>query len=164
MYLTLQYILEIVFSATLNPILYQLMSKKFRIAFKDTFGYCVPCFRNTMPEITYSNIVGGASSYKLSRTGSFYSNGSFRRSSINFEACTPTITRKNDLIDDSYKTDALTNNEMHKDDNDKWNTTKVIDDKQLSMENQTSPNSSECSVRNNKIEKSAFLSVPSFKF
>lgn len=70
-------------SATINPIIYQLLSQKFRIAFKDTFGYCIPCLSDELPEITYCNI-GGASSYKLSRTGSYYSNGSFRRASTNF--------------------------------------------------------------------------------
>ena len=88
-------------SATINPILYQVMSRKFRIAFKDTFGRWLPCFRRNLPDITYSNIVGGVSSYKLSRTGSFYSNGSFRRSSVNFEPSlyTPSVMRKSNTAE-----------------------------------------------------------------
>ncbi|KPM11525.1 7 transmembrane receptor (rhodopsin family)-like protein 16 [Sarcoptes scabiei] len=46
-------------SATINPILYQLMSRKFRIAFKDTFGFCSPCLQNDLPEISYLNMIGG---------------------------------------------------------------------------------------------------------
>nr|XP_046912786.1 LOW QUALITY PROTEIN: cholecystokinin receptor type A-like [Dermatophagoides farinae] len=74
-------------SATINPILYQLMSRKFRIAFKDTFGNCCPCWRRSMPDITYMNIVGqlacgvGGSSYHLNRIPSFQNNYSFRRPS-----------------------------------------------------------------------------------
>lgn len=95
-------------SATINPILYQLMSRKFRLAFKDTFGFCLPCLRQDLPEITYSNIIGGVSSYKLSRTGSFYSNGSFRRSSINFDLATPTSERKVSLADEITNIDGGT--------------------------------------------------------
>ena len=146
------------YSATLNPILYQLMSKKFRIAFKDTFGFCLPCFRSTLPEITYSNIVGGASSYKLSRTGSFYSNGSFRRSSINFEACTPTVPRKNQLANE---TNAI-GNQTTKDVNDSSSAGKAVQE-HVSADNLTGQENNECSPRT-KNEKSSFLSVPSFKF
>nr|XP_027204166.1 trissin receptor-like [Dermatophagoides pteronyssinus] len=74
-------------SATINPILYQLMSRKFRLAFKDTFGNCCPCWRPSMPEITYNymNIVGpvsgGGSTYQLNRIPSFQNNYQYRRPS-----------------------------------------------------------------------------------
>lgn len=86
-------------SATINPILYQVMSQKFRIAFKDTFGHCLPCLRNDLPEITYATIIGGVSSYKLSRTGSFYSNGSYRRSSMNLDVASPLPNKRVSLAD-----------------------------------------------------------------
>lgn len=70
-------------SATINPILYQLMSRKFRIAFKDTFGFCSPCLQNDLPEISYLNMIGGVNTNQLSRVPSFNSNYSFRRSSFN---------------------------------------------------------------------------------
>src|SRR5699024_4159880 len=103
---------------TINPILYQVMSRKFRIAFRDTFGYCLPCFRSDLPDITYSNIIGGVSSYKLSRTGSFYSNGSFRRSSVNLNASTPTptsIKKMNsfDTFSEPNKSISANKNELH---------------------------------------------------
>lgn len=90
-------------SATINPILYQVLSQKFRLAFKDTFGRCLPCVRVGVPEIIYSNIGGpgggGVSSYKLSRTGSVYSNGSFRRASINFDLpATPSAIKKTNSV------------------------------------------------------------------
>lgn len=94
-------------SATINPILYQVLSQKFRLAFRDTFGRCLPCVRMGVPEIVYSNIggtggVGGASgvsAYKLSRTGSVYSNGSFRRASINFDVpATPSTMKKTSSV------------------------------------------------------------------
>ncbi|RWS25230.1 neuromedin-U receptor 2-like protein [Leptotrombidium deliense] len=47
-------------TATINPILYQLMSLKFRLAFKDTFGIWFPCLKpRKIPEFFYS-IAGGA--------------------------------------------------------------------------------------------------------
>ena len=46
-------------SSTINPILYQVMSRKFRIAFKDTFGRWLPCIsQNNVPEMNYSTITG----------------------------------------------------------------------------------------------------------
>lgn len=102
-------------SATINPILYQVMSRKFRIAFRDTFGYCLPCFQSDLPEITYSNIIGGVSSYKLSRTGSFYSNGSFRRSSVNLNASTPSSIKKINSFDtfsEPHKSISANKNEL----------------------------------------------------
>lgn len=72
-------------SATINPILYQLMSRKFRIAFKDTFGQWCPCFRTELPEITYLNIIGGVTGPQLSRVPSYNSNCSYRRVSYGNE-------------------------------------------------------------------------------
>ncbi|XP_067144638.1 pyrokinin-1 receptor-like [Centruroides vittatus] len=46
-------------SSTINPILYQLLSLKFRQAFKDTFGSC--CFsekNSNVPELTYTSTCG----------------------------------------------------------------------------------------------------------
>lgn len=148
-------------SASVNPILYQLMSRKFRIAFKDTFGHCLPCARSTLPDITYSNIIGGASSYKLNRTGSFYSNGSFRRSSINFDAVTPTVIRKNDFGESTSSLAPLPKSETNAGES---GLSAVIQLTQSPVEDASSPQSDECLPQGPKTEKSAFLSVPSFKF
>lgn len=78
-------------SATINPILYQLMSRKFRIAFKDTFGRCIPCLEEhqSIPEVTYSAIMSGtANSLKLHRSGSSYGNGSVCQSNTQFNSST----------------------------------------------------------------------------
>ena len=158
-------------SATINPILYQVMSRKFRIAFKDTFGYCLPCLRSNLPEITYSTIVGGVSSYKLSRTGSFYSNGSFRRSSINFEEFpTPIEYHKNS---DTTQQPLVTSVTV-KSDSDTVSAaavvtgvaSKVAEYTLINQIDNQSPNmesNGEQILMANK-EKSTFLNVPSFKF
>ncbi|RWS15172.1 7 transmembrane receptor (rhodopsin family)-like protein 16 [Dinothrombium tinctorium] len=61
-------------TATINPILYQLMSLKFRLAFKDTFGIWFPCLKpRKMPEFLYSTAGGGNnanSEYGLERASS----------------------------------------------------------------------------------------------
>lgn len=75
-------------TATINPILYQLMSRKFRIAFKDTFGRCLPCVSHEqIPDLTYSTMGGNqGNSFKLFRSGSAYSNGSVRHSNTSFHS------------------------------------------------------------------------------
>ncbi|XP_054159701.1 pyrokinin-1 receptor-like [Oppia nitens] len=76
-------------SSTINPILYQLMSRKYRIAFRDTFGKCIPCLkRSQIPELTYSAVLtGNANSFVLYRSGSAYSsNGSARRGSASIHS------------------------------------------------------------------------------
>ncbi len=93
-------------SATINPILYQLMSRKFRIAFKDTFGRWLPCFkREQIPELTYSTIIAGnASSFKLYRSGSNYSNGSVRKTSTSFHSSPSTSLKRNSQQDFDHNT------------------------------------------------------------
>ncbi|XP_013773449.1 pyrokinin-1 receptor-like [Limulus polyphemus] len=56
-FLVLTYISGVMYylSATINPILYQLMSLKFRQAFHDTFGSCMRCLGpQDLPQITFS--------------------------------------------------------------------------------------------------------------
>jgi hypothetical protein len=70
-------------SSTINPILYQVMSRKFRIAFKDTFGRWLPCIRQEeAPEMNYSNVIAGTPncSKLYYRSGpSYYKNGTTRK-------------------------------------------------------------------------------------
>ncbi|KAI1306279.1 hypothetical protein HDE_01045 [Halotydeus destructor] len=72
-------------TATINPILYQLMSLKFRLAFKDTFGCWCPFLKppEKHPDYTYSTVMvnGTALNGPESRFGgSFRAGGSFRGS------------------------------------------------------------------------------------
>ncbi|XP_054159700.1 pyrokinin-1 receptor-like [Oppia nitens] len=70
-------------SSTINPILYQVMSRKFRIALKDTFGRCMPCMSgDRLLEMSYSTIIAGTPncSKLYYRSQKAHMNGTTRKS------------------------------------------------------------------------------------
>jgi len=100
-YVYLTYISGITYymTATINPILYQLLSLKFRLAFRDTFGFWPPFLRpDHLPELTATSTCVSASgqmetpSIKCSSANKKYlsANGSFNQ----MPATSPAI-RKN---------------------------------------------------------------------
>jgi len=72
-------------TATINPILYQLLSLKFRLAFKDTFGFWCPCLKapEKSSDFNYSTVVVNGNNGLLTTCNvhdSMKLNGSFRGS------------------------------------------------------------------------------------
>jgi hypothetical protein len=82
-------------SSTINPILYQVMSRKFRIAFKDTFGRWLPCIRQEeTPEMNYSNVIAGTPncSKLYYRSGPSYKNGTARKHTSFYDSPSTSLT------------------------------------------------------------------------
>lgn len=79
-------------TATINPILYQLLSLKFRIAFKDTFGFWFPFLRpDKLSDLTYTSIITCTDSSIKACNLNRSINGSLKHKPANSKA-------KNDLI------------------------------------------------------------------